>query len=228
VAARERLIEESTKEGKMPDIFEKISTELITGDIEGTVKRVKEGVDGGISAKEIIDKGLLMGMDTVGQRFKACEMFIPEVLRSAKCMHESMDVLKPLLSAGESAGIGTVLIGTVEGDLHDIGKNLVGMLLEGGGFNVIDLGINVKPQRFIEALKEHRPHILGMSALLTTTMTKMREVISSLEGAGIRDQVKVMVGGAPVTEDFARKIGADGFGSNAQLAVEKAKKLMKE
>ena len=212
----------------MPDIFEQISTELIRGDIEGTVKRVKEGVDEGISAKEILDKGLLTGMDTVGQRFKACEMFIPEVLRSAKCMHESMGVLKPLLSASESAGIGTVLIGTVEGDLHDIGKNLVGMLLEGGGFNVVDLGINVKPQRFIEAVKEHRPRILGMSALLTTTMAKMKEVISSLEGAGIRDQVKVMVGGAPVTEDFARKIGADGYGSNAQIAVEKAKKLMKE
>jgi len=171
---------------------------------------------------------LLLGMDTVGQRFKACEMFLPEVLQSAKCMHECMDILRPLLSARDSAGIGTVVIGTVEGDLHDIGKNLVGMLLEGGGFKVIDLGINVKSQRFIEAAKDHRPHILGLSALLTTTMVKMAETISSLKEAGIRGQIKVMVGGAPVTEDFPRKIGADGYGSNAQIAVEKAKKLLKE
>lgn len=210
----------------MLDVFSKISTEVISGNIEETKRLTQQALDGGASAKEVLDKGLLPGMDIVGQRFKVCEMFIPEVLRSAKCMHEATDIIRPFLSASDAAGAGTVVLGTVEGDLHDIGKNLVGMMLEGAGFKVIDLGVDIKPQVFVKAVKDHQPHILGMSALLTTTMLKMEETIVALKEAGIRGQVKVMIGGAPVTGNFAKEIGADGYGSNAQTAIEKAKELL--
>jgi corrinoid protein of di/trimethylamine methyltransferase len=165
-------------------------------------------------------------MDIVGQRFKACEMFIPEVLRSAKTMQASMEILRPLLSEVDAAGAGMVIVGTVEGDLHEIGKNLVGMMLEGAGFRVVDLGTDVKPSDFVEAAKEHKPNIVGLSALLTTTMPKMGETVNALKEAGIRDQIKVMAGGAPVTQDFVDEIGADAYGSNATAAVEKAKGLV--
>jgi len=211
----------------MSELYGKMSEALISGDIEGIKKLTQEALDGGVSAKEILDKGLLPGMDIVGQRFKACEMFIPEVLRSAKTMQGSMGILRPLLSEADAAGAGTVVIGTVEGDLHDIGKNLVGMMLEGAGFQVVDLGTDVKPGDFVEAAKEHKPSILGMSALLTTTMPKMGETVNALKEAGIRDQIKVMAGGAPVTQDFVDEIGADAYGSNATAAVEKAKALGK-
>jgi corrinoid protein of di/trimethylamine methyltransferase len=180
-------------------------------------------LDSGSEATEILNKGLLPGMDIVGQRFKAAEMFIPEVLRSAKTMHASMEILRPLLSETEAAGSGTVVIGTMEGDLHDIGKNLVGMMLEGAGFTIVDLGTSVEPQKFVDAVKEHKPKIVGMSALLTTTMPKMGETVNALKEAGVRDQIKVMAGGAPVTQDFVDEIGADAYGSNATAAVEKAK-----
>jgi len=141
-------------------------------------------------------------------------------------MHGAMDILKPLLAEGDMAGAGTVVIGTVEGDLHDIGKNLVAMMLQGAGFTVIDLGANIKPQDFVEAVKEHNPDIVGMSALLTTTMPKMEETIKALTEAGIRDQIKIMAGGAPVTKDFVNKIGGDAYGANAASASEKAKALV--
>jgi corrinoid protein of di/trimethylamine methyltransferase len=181
----------------------------------------------GVQARDILEKGLLPGMEVVGQRFKAYEMFIPEVIRSANAMHTAMDIIRPLLSESDAAGVGTVVIGTVEGDLHDIGKNLVTMMLEGAGFMVVDLGIDVKPQTFVEAVKEHRPHVLGMSALLTTTMPKMGETIRALVEAGVREQIEIMVGGAPVTGDFAVEIGADAYGSSAAAAVEKAKAFVK-
>jgi corrinoid protein of di/trimethylamine methyltransferase len=200
---------------------------LISGGIEEIKKLTQQALDEGLEASEVLSKGLLPGMDIVGQRFKACEMFIPEVLRSAKTMHGAMEILRPLLSDAEAAGAGTVIVGTVEGDLHDIGKNLVGMMLEGAGFKVVDLGTDVKPQDFVEAAKEHKPNILGMSALLTTTMPKMGETVNALKEAGIRDQIKVMAGGAPVTQDFVDEIGADAYGSNATAAVEKAKALGK-
>lgn len=210
----------------MLELYEKMSEMLISGNIEEIKKLTQQALDEGNQAGEVLDKGLLPGMDVVGQRFKACEMFIPEVLRSAKTMHAAMDILRPLLSEAETAGAGTLVIGTVEGDLHDIGKNLVGMMLEGAGFKVVDLGADVKPQAFVDAVKQHKPQILGMSALLTTTMPKMGETITALQGAGIRDQVKVMAGGAPVTQDFVDEIGGDAYGSNATTAVEKAKTLV--
>jgi corrinoid protein of di/trimethylamine methyltransferase len=165
-------------------------------------------------------------MDVVGQRFKAGDMFIPEVLLCARCMHGAMEILKPHLSEGDAAGAGTVVIGTVEGDLHDIGKNLVAMMMQGAGFKVVDMGTNITPQQFVDAVKEHQPNILGMSALLTTTMPKMEETVQALKEAGIRDQVKVMAGGAPVTQDFVDKIGGDAYGANAASASEKAKALI--
>jgi 5-methyltetrahydrofolate--homocysteine methyltransferase len=210
----------------MSELYGKMSEVLIAGNIEEIKKLTQQALDEGTEANEILQQGLLPGMDIVGQRFKACEMFIPEVLRSAKTMHGAMEILRPLLSESEAAGSGTVIIGTVEGDLHDIGKNLVGMMLGGAGFRVVDLGTDVKPQAFMEAAKEHKPNILGMSALLTTTMPKMGETINALREAGIRDQIKVMAGGAPVTQDFVEEIGADAYGSNATAAVEKAKTLV--
>jgi 5-methyltetrahydrofolate--homocysteine methyltransferase len=210
----------------MSERFAKMSEVLIAGNIEEIRKVTQQALDEGAEAHEILQKGLLPGMDIVGQRFKACQMFIPEVLRSAKTMHGAMDILRPLLSEADAAGVGKVVIGTVEGDLHDIGKNLVAMMLEGAGFRVVDLGTDVKPGAFMEAAKEHKPNILGMSALLTTTMPKMGETVNALKEAGIRDRIKVMAGGAPVTQDFVDQIGADAYGSNATAAVEKAKNLV--
>ena len=210
----------------MAELLEKIANALIAGKQDEVIKITQEALDAGTAAKEILDNGLLAGMDVVGQRFKAGDMFIPEVLLCARCMHGAMDILKPLLSEGDAAGAGTYLIGTVEGDLHDIGKNLVSMMLQGAGFKVVDLGTNITAQQFVDAVKEHNPQVIGMSALLTTTMPKMEETIAALKEAGIRDQVKIMAGGAPVTQDFVDKIGADAYGANAASAVEKAKELV--
>ena len=210
----------------MEALFEKMAEALIAGKADEVKELSQQALDQGAGAREIIDKGLLAGMDVVGKRFKAGDMFIPEVLLCARCMHGAMDILKPLLSEADAAGVGIYVIGTVEGDLHDIGKNLVSMMLQGAGFEVIDLGTNIKPQQFVDAVSEHKPTILGLSALLTTTMPKMEETINALKEAGIRDQVKIMAGGAPVTQAFVDEIGADAYGANAASATEKAKELM--
>jgi 5-methyltetrahydrofolate--homocysteine methyltransferase len=210
----------------MEALFEKLAEKLIAGKQEEVNNLAQEALDKGAAARDILDKGLLAGMDVVGKRFKAGDMFIPEVLLCARCMHGAMDILRPFFSEGDAAGVGTYLIGTVEGDLHDIGKNLVSMMLQGAGFKVIDLGTNISAQQFVEAVKEHKPDILGMSALLTTTMPQMEETIQALKEAGIRDQVKIMAGGAPVTQSFVNEIGGDAYGANAASAVEKAKELL--
>jgi 5-methyltetrahydrofolate--homocysteine methyltransferase len=210
----------------MSELLGKMAESLIAGNIDEVVNLTKEGLDGGTSPADILDQGLLAGMDVVGQRFKAEEMFIPEVLRCAKCMHGAMEILRPLLAETGAESIGTLIIGTVKGDLHDIGKNLVGMMFEGAGFNVVDLGIDKEPQMFVDAIKEHKAKLVGMSALLTTTMPKMGETINAIKEAGIRDQVKILVGGAPITSSFAEEIGADGYASNAASAVEKGKELI--
>lgn len=205
--------------------FGKMTEALIAGRIEEVVKLVQEALDGGAEPSQIMDHGLFPGMDVVGQHMKTGEMFIPEVLRSAKAMQEAMNTLKPFLSEGDSAGRGTMIIGTVQGDLHDIGKNLVAMLIEGAGFNVIDLGVDIRPDTFVAAVKEHKASILGMSALLTTTVTKMEDTIKAIEAAGLRDHLKILIGGAPVTPEMAQKIGADRYASNAGAAAEAAKEL---
>ena len=211
----------------MSELFAKMSEAVIAADAETVNKLVEEALGNGIGAKEVLDNGLIPGMDIVGQRMKTGEMFIPEVLRSAKIMQAAMDLLRPHLSEKESLGLGTFVIGTVEGDLHDIGKNLVSMMLQGSGFTVVDLGTSVKPQDFVDAVKEHKAVVIGMSALLTTTMPKMDQTVKALKEAGIREQVKIMAGGAPVTEKFVEEIGADAYGANAGSATEKAKELVK-
>ncbi len=207
----------------MAEDLGKIAEALIAGKVDEVDKMTKEALDAGTNADEVLNKGLIAGMDVVGQRFKTGDMFIPEVLRSAKAMSAGMESLRPLLSESETKRGGTLVIGTVEGDLHDIGKNLVGMMFEGAGFKVVNLGIDLKPQVFVDAVKEHKPDLLGMSALLTTTMPKMGETINALKEAGVRDQVKIMVGGAPVTDEYAKEIGADLYGANAASSVEKAR-----
>ncbi len=212
----------------MTEEYQEISEALIAGDIENVKALTRKALDAGSAPGEILRKGLLPGMDVVGQRFKVGDMFIPEVLKSAKCMHGAMDLLRPLLTQSDQDGAGKVVIGTVQGDVHDIGKNLVRMMLEGSGFKVVDLGIDVKPEAFIEAVKEHQPDIMGMSALLTTTMPKMEETIKAIEEVGLRSQVKIMAGGAPVTQKFIDEIGADSYGPNAAVVVEEAKRLMQQ
>ena len=210
----------------MPELYEKMAELVIAGKGDELKSLVKQALDQGKAAKEIIDSGLLPGMDVVGKKMKSGEMFIPEVLLSARTMQGALDIVKPLLAAGDYNNAGTVMIGTVEGDLHDIGKNLVAMLLEGAGFTVINLGTGIKPQEFVEGVKEHKPDIVGMSALLTTTMPKMEETIQAIKEEGFKDQVKIMAGGAPVTQEFVEKIGGDSYGTNAAEAVENAKALM--
>jgi corrinoid protein of di/trimethylamine methyltransferase len=210
----------------MSELFAKMAESLIAGKMDEVVSMTKEAIDLGSPPQDILEQGLLAGMDVVGQRFKASEMFIPEVLRCAKCMHGAMEILRPLLAETGASMIGTFVLGTVKGDLHDIGKNLVGMLFEGAGFDVVDLGVDKDPQEFVDAIKDHDAKLFGMSALLTTTMPKMRETIDAIKEAGIRDQIKIMIGGAPVTAEFAKDIGADAYASNAASAVDKGKELL--
>ena len=204
--------------------FETLKEMIIAGD-DHAMAQTEKMLAEGASARDILDQSLLPGMEIVGQRMKSGEFFIPEVLLSAETMQACLDLVKPHMAAGESATIGTVVIGTVEGDMHDIGKNLVAMLLAGGGFNVINLGKGIKPADFVAAVKEHKPDVLGMSGLLTTTIPKMPETINALKEAGLRDSVKVIVGGAPVSEAYAKEIGADGYGPNASIGVERCKEL---
>jgi len=187
---------------------------------------VDQALKEGANPKEILNKALIPGMDVVGEKFKKCEYFIPEVLVAARAMNAGMELIKPLLTQTRAAYAGKVGIGTVRGDIHDIGKNLVAIMLEGAGFQIIDLGVNVTPEKFVEVAKNEGVDIVAMSALLTTTMVAMRDVINALKEAGIRERVKVMIGGAPVTQRYADEIGADGYAPDAASAVEKAKQLI--
>ncbi len=209
----------------MDEMLEQISTAVIEGNLDDIEDLTDDALNAGLSAGDILNKGLMPGMDYVGVEFKAGNMFVPEVLRSAKTMQTSMDILRPLLAESGVKTAGKVLLGTVKGDLHDIGKNLVGMMCEGAGFEVKDIGKDIAPEQFVEAVKKFEPDVLGMSALLTTTMRSMESTIKVLEEAGVRDKVKIMIGGAPVTQTFADRIGADGYASNAAAAVDLAKRL---
>jgi 5-methyltetrahydrofolate--homocysteine methyltransferase len=211
----------------MSEILEQISNAIIEGELDEIVDLTEDALDDDLSAQEILNEGLMAGMDYVGVEFKAGNMFVPEVLRSAKAMQNSMDILNPLLAESGAKRVGKVVLGTVKGDLHDIGKNLVGMMCEGAGFEVEDIGKDIAPEDFVQAVKEFNPDVVGISALLTTTMRSMEHTIKALEEAGLRDKVKVMIGGAPVTQDFADKIGADGYASNAAAAADLAKEFVK-
>lgn len=207
-------------------LLTKIGEDLYKGKADSVASLVQEALDSGLSPAGILEKGLIAGMNKVGKDFRDGTLYIPEVLIAARAMHAGMDILKPLLSKEELKATGKFVIGTVKGDLHDIGKNLVGMMMEGAGFEVIDLGIDTPAEKFIEAVEQHQPDLVGVSALLTTTMVEMKAVIKALEQAGLRDRVKVIVGGAPVTEKYAQDIGADGYAPNASLAVDKARELL--
>ncbi len=203
-------------------IFEEISQKLQAGRAKDVKALVQQAIDQGIPAQDILEKGLVDGMNVIGEKFKNNEVFVPEVLVAARAMNQGAQLLKPLLAAEGVKASGRVCIGTVQGDLHDIGKNLVKMMLEGKGLEVIDLGTDVSPETFVETAKNEDCQIIACSALLTTTMGVMAEVVKAAEKAGIRDKVKIMVGGAPVTEDFCRKIGADAYTPDAASAADKA------
>ena len=210
----------------MSDVLVQISNAVIDGRLKDIPDLTNTALSSGLTAKEILDKGLMPGMDVIGVEFKKGKKFVPEVLLSARTMQASLGILKPLLAQTGEKMAGKVIIGTVKGDLHDIGKSLVGMLLEGSGFEVVDLGKDVPPENFVDAVKNEKPNIVAMSALLTTTMRSMGHTMTALKEAGLRETVKIMIGGAPVTVDFAKQIGADGYASNAPAAVELAKKFI--
>jgi len=201
--------------------FEKLAEGVMTGDVDKVTELTQKAVDEGVEPMEIIDQGLMSGMSVVGERFKAGDMYVPEVIMSAKAMGSGMEIVKPLLVGGKAVSKGKVLIGTVKGDLHEIGKKLVMMMMESAGLEVEDLGIDISAEKFAEAVKEKKPDVLGMSALLTTTMLAMKDTIETLKEAGLRDSVKILVGGAPVTLDFANEIGADGWAPDAVTAKDK-------
>jgi corrinoid protein of di/trimethylamine methyltransferase len=211
-----------------PELLETIHDCLYDGMAEDVIAGVNELLRRGLSPYETLTQGLVAGMDIVGIDFRDGILFVPEVLMAAKAMKAGMAILRPLLAETGAPSIGTMVIGTVKGDIHDIGKNLVTMMMEGAGFKVIDLGINNDADRFIQAIKEHHSDILGMSALLTTTMPYMKVVIQALKDAGLRDKVIVLVGGAPVNAPFAEAIQADAYCRDASVAVQTAKKLMSE
>ncbi len=209
----------------MSNILERMREDIYNGNVDEVAAATQKALDEGMSAQEILNNGLVGGMDVVGRDFKAGILFIPEVLLCAKTMHAGLEVLRPLLAESDVLSLGKIVIGTMAGDLHDIGKNLVGMMLQGAGFEIVDLGTDVSPEKFVEAVREGA-NLVGMSALLTTTMPGMKTTIEALTEAGLRDHVKVIIGGAPVTAGFAKDIGADAYAADAASAVDVARGLV--
>ena len=211
------------------ELVEQIKEGVIRGDI-GVERKVEELVKTalakGIAVETILKDGLIAGMSVIGGQFKRNECYVPEVLIAARAMKSGMAVIKPLLADNNIEPLGTVVIGTVKGDLHDIGKNLVAMMLEGAGFNVIDAGIDVAPEKFIQLAKEHNADMIGMSALLTTTMTKMKDTVEAIRASSLANKVRTIIGGAPVTQRYADEIGAGGFAPDAASGVDRAKQLL--
>lgn len=207
-------------------MFENIADEVVKGHAEKVRELVEQAISQEISAEEILNKGLVAGMNVVGDKFRNNEFFIPEVLVSARAMNTGLDRIKPLLAEARVRAKGKVVIGTVKGDLHDIGKNIVGMMLQGAGFEIIDLGADVPKERFLEVAEKEKADVIGMSALLTTTMIYMKEVIQALDAGGLRKSIRVIVGGAPVTQSYADKIQADGYAPDAASAVDLTKSLL--
>ena len=210
----------------MEQVLKEISEGIMEGDAATVKDKVQEALDAGVQAPKILNEGMIAAMTEVGRLFEEGEYFVPEMLISARAMQTGLAILKPFLIELDIQSSGKVVIGTVKGDLHDIGKNLVAMMLEGAGFEVIDLGTDVQPEKFVETARESGADLVAMSALLTTTMPSMTATIQALQAAGLRDQVKVMIGGAPITSDYAAQIGADGFAPDASRAVSIAKSLV--
>jgi 5-methyltetrahydrofolate--homocysteine methyltransferase len=209
----------------MVDLNE-LSQAVIDGSKPKAEELTRKALEDGIPPIRIINEALVPGMAVVGEKFKCNEYYIPEVLVAARAMNAAMAIVKPLLVAGEMKPLGVVAIGTVRGDLHDIGKNLVMMMLEGAGFEIVDLGVDVAPEKFVQAVQEKSANVVAMSALLTTTMPSMKDTIAALQEHGIRDKVKVIIGGAPVTQSYAESIGADGYAPDAASAVDTLKELL--
>lgn len=207
--------------------FNTIQQDVLQGNHEAIINHVQEMLDKGFNPKDILNRGMLATMEVIGGKFKTGDVFIPEVLLSARAMNEALKVLEPYLAQEKKDISGKLIVGTVRGDLHDIGKNMVVTMLRGVGFEVTDLGVNIKPEVFIGKVEELKPDILGLSALLTTTMPEMKKIINTLAEKGLRDKVKVIVGGAPVNETYARQIGADGYAADAGASIDLAKKLLK-
>ena len=205
------------------DLFHRIEWNIIDGEHGDTTNLIRPALDKQVSARTLISGPMATGIAEVGRRFKMDEFFLPEVMMSAKCMHQALGMLKPLILAEKTAEIGTVVVGTVQGDLHDIGKKIVAMMLEAAGFTVIDLGVTVPPESFIAAIREHKPQIVGFSALLTTTMNMQWETLKLIKAEGLRESVKVFVGGAPISQAWCDKIGADAYATDALVAVDKAR-----
>jgi 5-methyltetrahydrofolate--homocysteine methyltransferase len=201
-----------------------IAQALIKGDRNGVSEGVNKALEEGTPVEEILNKGLIAGMSVIGERFKKNEVYVPEVLIAARAMHAGMDILKPKLAESGVKPVGTIVLGTVKGDLHDIGKNLVGMMLQGGGFDVVDIGTDAPAEKFVDTAKEKSAQIIAMSALLTTTMPQMSTVVKAAKDAGI--DVKTIIGGAPVTQDYANEIGADGYAPDAASAVDVCKDIV--
>lgn len=210
----------------MQEELKALAQAILEGKRNDAAELTQKLVDAGVTPKLILDEGLIAGMSVAGEKFKNGEYFVPEILVAARAMKASMEILRPLLVATDIQPIGTIVIGTVRGDLHDIGKNLVAMMVEGAGFRVVDLGVDVTADKFIAAAKEHNAQIVGMSALLTTTMTYIPEVIKAFDSEGLRPKVKIIIGGAPVTQEWANQIGADAYAPDAATAVDKCKELL--
>lgn len=207
-------------------LLNQLADAVLKGDYSGIASLTQQAIDAGVAPIEIINNGLIEGMNIVAPKFKSGEMFVPEVMMSAKAMNTGLEIVKPLIADKDVPSKGTIIVGTVAGDLHDIGKNLLVMILQSTGFKVIDLGVDVSAEKFIDAIKMHKPQIIGMSALLTTTMPGMKNTINALQDAGLRETVKVIVGGAPVSKDFADQIGADGYGADAMAAKDICEKFL--
>jgi 5-methyltetrahydrofolate--homocysteine methyltransferase len=210
----------------MEKYLEQISQAVVEGDRDSAVEYVQVALDANLDASAILQEGLILAMNEVGRLFEEGEYFVPEMLISARAMKSGLELIKPLLVGGDIRPVGKIALGTVKGDLHDIGKNLVGIMLEGSGFEIYDLGTDVSPEKFVEVIQANEIDLIGLSALLTTTMPMMKTTIQAIQNAGLRSQVKIIIGGAPITQEFADKIGADGFAPDASQATKLAVELM--
>jgi 5-methyltetrahydrofolate--homocysteine methyltransferase len=207
-------------------ILEDLAVEVRKGDADTAKNLTEEALSQNISAEEVLNSGLVAGMNVIGKQFKNNEIFIPEVLVAARAMKAGMQIIRPLLAEANVESLGKIIIGTVGGDLHDIGKNIVAMLLEGAGFEVVDMGADVTKEKFLEFAEKENPDVLGMSALLTTTMVFMKDMVIALEEAGLKDKMKIIIGGAPITQSYADEIRADGYAPDAASAVDLVKSVM--
>jgi 5-methyltetrahydrofolate--homocysteine methyltransferase len=210
----------------MEAVLQTVYQSVLDGDQDATPGAVRAALEAGLAPGMILNDGMIAALREVGRLFEQGECFVPEMLIAARAMQAGLEVLRPHLAQGEHQSAGKVVIGTVRGDLHDIGKNLVAMMLSGAAFEVVDLGVDVPPEKFVEAVRQHQPQLVALSALLTTTMPHMQATLQALQAAGLRDEVKVIIGGAPITDDYARSIGADGFSPDASRAVNLAKSLV--